>query len=69
MAQAVEDAQAAGSTGSDNTPFILARIRELTKGQTITANKALVEANVTWGTRVAKELAKIETSDLQTPDG
>lgn len=62
MAQAVSDARESGSTGSDNTPFILARIRELTEGQTIKANRALIEANVLRGTKVACELAKLQAN-------
>ena len=57
--QAVHDAEVSGSTGSDNTPFILKRIREITDGASITANRALVESNVACGTRVAVHLAKI----------
>ncbi|KAL8967307.1 MAG: hypothetical protein Q9197_005497 [Variospora fuerteventurae] len=62
MAQAISDAVESGSTGSDNTPFILARIRELTEGQTIKANRALIEANVLRGTKVACELAKLQAN-------
>ncbi|KAL8818101.1 MAG: hypothetical protein Q9223_003196 [Gallowayella weberi] len=62
IAQAILDAKNSGSTGSDNTPFILARIRELTAGQTVMVNRALVEANVIRGTRVACELSMLEGS-------
>ncbi|KAL8697097.1 MAG: hypothetical protein Q9201_007313 [Fulgogasparrea decipioides] len=68
VAQAILDAETSGSTGSDNTPFILARIRELTGGQTVTANRALVESNVIRGTRVACELAKLEADVGKRPD-
>jgi len=60
MAQAIHDAQASGSTGSSNTPFILKRIRELTNGASVTANRALIEANVARGTKVAVELQRLE---------
>ncbi|KAL9600727.1 MAG: hypothetical protein Q9219_002968 [cf. Caloplaca sp. 3 TL-2023] len=69
MAQAILDAESAGSTGSDNTPFVLARIRELTQGQTVTANRALVEANVVRGTKVACELMKLRANAAKAPDG
>ncbi|KAL8836234.1 MAG: hypothetical protein Q9170_003011 [Blastenia crenularia] len=68
IAQAILDAKASGSIGSDNTPFILARIRELTGGKSVTANRALVESNVIRGTRVACELAKLSADDLERPD-
>ena len=60
MAQAIHDAEESGSRGSDNTPFVLARIRDLTGGQTIAANRALVEANVVRGSKVASELCRLE---------
>ena len=64
IAQAVLDAKESGSTGSKNTPFILERIRELTGGRTITANRALVESNVVRGTKIACELAKMQASAM-----
>ncbi|KAL8925250.1 MAG: hypothetical protein Q9172_002300 [Xanthocarpia lactea] len=72
MARAILDAEESGSTGttgSDNTPFILARIRELTGGQTILANRALIEANVVRGTRVAYELSELEKNPVELADG
>ncbi|KAL8851047.1 MAG: hypothetical protein Q9221_004037 [Calogaya cf. arnoldii] len=69
IAQAILDAEKASSTGSDNTPFILARIRELTGGQSVTVNRALIEANVVRGTSVALELSKLEKTMVGRPDG
>ena len=63
MAQAIREAEEQGASGSANTPFILHRIRELTGGQTVTANRALIEANVIRGTKVAVELAKLKRRD------
>ena len=60
IAQAVAEGEQQGITGSVNTPFLLKRIRELSGGITVTANTALVEANVIRGTRVAVELAKLK---------
>ena len=59
ISQALEDAEAARSTGSENTPFVLKRIREITQGASVTANRALVESNVARGTKVAVELSKL----------
>ena len=59
IAQALDDAETAGSRGSENTPFVLKRIREITKGASVAANRALVEANVARGTKVAVELSKL----------
>ena len=58
--QALRDAQGSGSIGSENTPFVLKRIREITKGESVTANRALVEANVVRGTKVAVHLSNLE---------
>ena len=66
ISQALADADAAGSMGSDNTPFILRRIREITQGGSVAANRALIESNVTRGTRVAVEMSKIVQ---QKPNG
>ena len=63
IAQAVDLADTEGVYGSDNTPFILTKIRELSGGRTVEANKALVECNVERGTKVAVELAKLEMRD------
>ena len=66
--QAVSEAEIQGITGSANTPFILRRIREATKGASVTANSALIEANIIRGTKVAVELAKLEVRGGIAPD-
>ncbi|EEA28081.1 hypothetical protein TMatcc_003615 [Talaromyces marneffei ATCC 18224] len=58
--EAVKTAAAEGFHGSDNTPFILAKIKELTGGTSIPANRALIESNVQRATNVAVELMKLE---------
>lgn len=60
IAEALRDARESGSAGSENTPFLLKRIREITKGETIIANRALVEANVARGTKLAVHLSDLE---------
>ena len=65
MAEAIEEAHQLGFTGSENTPFILKRIRELTGGDTVTANEALVIANVERGIEVALELSRLERKQSQ----
>lgn len=66
--QAVKDAENAGSTGSANTPFILNRIREISIGASIAANKALVEANVLRGTKVAVLLSQMVKENKSNQD-
>lgn len=60
IAEAIRESGMAGISGHQNTPFILKRIRELTNGESVGANRALIEANVARGTRIAVELAKLE---------
>ncbi|ETI28077.1 hypothetical protein G647_00526 [Cladophialophora carrionii CBS 160.54] len=67
IAEAVSEAEQKGIGGSANTPYILKRIRELSKGGSVKANTALVEANVIRGTKVAVELAKLERRDGAAP--
>jgi pseudouridine-5'-phosphate glycosidase/pseudouridine kinase len=50
--------------GSQNTPFILRRIRDLTNGDSVPANKALVQANVERATKVAAALSGLISEGL-----
>lgn len=56
--QAVQEAAEQGIHGHANTPFILARIKDLTQGSSIPANRALIESNVAMASQVAVELSK-----------
>jgi pseudouridine-5'-phosphate glycosidase len=58
LARAEEDARAAGVTGARITPFLLARLAELSGGRTLAANRALIVANA----RLAAEAAVALTS-------
>ena len=61
--EAVRLADVEGYRGSDNTPFVLSKIKELSGDKSIVANRALVESNVKRATKVAVELTKLEQSD------
>ena len=63
--EAIRQADASGASGKDNTPFILNKIKELTKGKSIPANRALIESNVKRAAIVARELAIIEAKQEQ----
>ncbi|EXJ89504.1 serine/threonine protein kinase [Capronia epimyces CBS 606.96] len=65
--QAVAEADEKGIGGNANTPYILRRIRELSDGASVEANRALICANVIRGTKVAVELAKLERRDGAAP--
>jgi pseudouridine-5'-phosphate glycosidase len=57
--QALADADRLGVHGKDTTPYLLARIVEITGGASLTANIALVRANARLGARVAVELVRL----------
>ncbi|KAH7081848.1 Indigoidine synthase A like protein-domain-containing protein [Paraphoma chrysanthemicola] len=60
IAEALRQADASSISGKDNTPFVLNKIKELTKGKSIPANRALIESNVKRASIVARELAVLE---------
>ncbi|KAF2634189.1 hypothetical protein P280DRAFT_464015 [Massarina eburnea CBS 473.64] len=63
--EALRQADASSITGKDNTPFVLAKVKELTKGLSIPANRALIESNVRRATIVARELAILEAKQAE----
>ena len=61
IAQAIAEAEADPSIdGPRVTPFLLGRIFELTSGQSLEANIALVLNNARLGAKIAMELAKVD---------
>lgn len=58
--EALRQADAQGATGKDNTPFVLNKVKELTNGKSIPANRALIESNVRRAAIVARELSILE---------
>lgn len=60
IARAIELSETKSVTGSDSTPFILSKIKELSGGRSVRANTALVEHNAARGARVAAQLSKLE---------
>ncbi|KAF2760132.1 IdgA domain-containing protein [Pseudovirgaria hyperparasitica] len=69
IAEAIKEAEAAGAYGNANTPYILNKIKELTKGNSIPANRALIESNVRRGTIVARELGLLEANERGAETG
>lgn len=57
IAQALGEADAQGVKGKAVTPFLLARIKELTGGRSLATNIALVKHNALVGARLAVALA------------
>jgi pseudouridylate synthase len=57
---AIAEATAKGVTGKDLTPFLLARLVELTGGRSLTANRALIKYNARLAAEIAAALADDE---------
>jgi pseudouridine-5'-phosphate glycosidase len=58
IARALDDATAAGVTGKKLTPFLLARLAEVTGGAAVRANRALARANAELGAALAVAIAQ-----------
>lgn len=56
---AVIEAEAKGIKGKDTTPFLLARVKELTGGDSLESNIALVYNNAKVAAQLSVELAKL----------
>lgn len=65
ITEALKQVDAEGIKGKDNTPFVLAKVKELSKGKSIPANRALIESNVKRATIMARELAILETTQAE----
>jgi pseudouridine-5'-phosphate glycosidase len=57
IARAVEESEANGVSGKALTPFLLARLVELTNGRARRANEALLLNNARTAARIAQALA------------
>jgi pseudouridine-5'-phosphate glycosidase len=58
IAQALQEAAAQGIRGKDTTPFLLARVKALTGGESLKTNVALIENNARLAARLALALAQ-----------
>lgn len=59
IATAIKEMEEQGIRGKDETPFLLKRIVELTGGESLKANIALIEHNAADGARIAAAYAKL----------
>ena len=59
IAEAVADAKAQGVGKKEATPFLLARVVELTEGKSLEANIALIRNNAVLAAQAAAELARL----------
>ncbi|KAG2184017.1 hypothetical protein INT44_009028 [Umbelopsis vinacea] len=60
IGSALKEASNNGIHGKEATPFLLKRITEITKGDSLKANIALVKNNAAIGAQIAVELAKLK---------
>jgi pseudouridine-5'-phosphate glycosidase len=58
IATAIEEAEVAGVSGKELTPWLLSRLEALTGGKSVEANKALIINNARLGARIAAELSR-----------
>ena len=65
MFEAIKHADLEGAIGAAATPYILKKIKEITGDRSVDANRALVEANVIRGTKVATELSRLEMASKE----
>ncbi|MGL4731843.1 MAG: pseudouridine-5'-phosphate glycosidase [Clostridium sp.] len=57
---AVKEAEEKGIKGKESTPFLLSKVKEITKGQSLEANIELVYNNAKLGAEVAVEFSKLK---------
>lgn len=60
IAKAIKEAEENGIKGKETTPFLLAKIKELTSGKSLDSNIELVYNNAKLGAQVAVQLAKLK---------
>lgn len=58
IARALREAEERNVRGAATTPFLLARLAELTGGESVAANQSLLLNNATWGARIAVALSQ-----------
>lgn len=66
--RAEQEAAQAGVGGREVTPFILARLREISGGATLRANLALVRANARLAAALAREMSEDDTGARHETD-
>jgi len=59
---ALKEAEDRGVTGREITPFILSRLNDLTQGESLRANLALIRNNARVGADIAVELTKLRST-------
>ncbi|MGI6781427.1 MAG: pseudouridine-5'-phosphate glycosidase [Acholeplasmataceae bacterium] len=60
---ALVEAKRNGISGKETTPFLLAKVKDLTEGRSLEANLALVYNNAKLAAKIAKELESVNLDD------
>lgn len=60
---ALKDMKKEGIKGKDATPFLLKRVTELTKGDSLESNIHLILNNASVGAKIAKEIVRLKNED------
>ncbi|HZJ89707.1 MAG TPA: pseudouridine-5'-phosphate glycosidase [Bacilli bacterium] len=58
--QAIREMKRAGISGKEETPYLLSKVAEITKGRSLKANISLLLSNVALGVEIAKALTNNE---------
>jgi pseudouridylate synthase len=58
--EALKESVEKGIKGKESTPFLLSKVKEITKGQSLEANIQLVYNNAKLGAKIAVELSKLD---------
>lgn len=64
IASAIQEAHVKGISGKETTPFLLAKVAELTKGSSLDSNIQLVYNNAKVGAQIAVAFSRLPTSYL-----
>ena len=57
--EAIVEAETQNITGKAATPFLLAKLKDITEGKSLSANLKLVYNNAVLAGKIAKELSKL----------
>lgn len=60
---ALKDMKKEGIKGKDTTPYLLKRVTELTKGDSLESNIHLILNNASVGAKIAKEIVRLKNED------
>ena len=52
--------------GNEITPFVLKAVNQITQGQSLKANLALIKHNADVGSRIARKLGESQVRKVQT---